>query len=235
MMPVPRFDVRDLGRMPWAEALELQRRVAEQRKAGEVRDQLLFVEHPHVITMGRNGKAENLLLGEELLRQKGVEFHHTNRGGDVTYHGPGQLVGYPIFDLRDWKRDVVAYVRALEQCLIDALAEFGLQGERAQGMTGVWVGGAKVAAIGVHISRWVTYHGFALNVDTDLDYFRLIVPCGLTKPVTSLKALGVTATREDAINAAIRAFRRHFPDFENTDDAAAAPRTTRETASTTTS
>ena len=118
-------------------------------------------------------------------------MHHTDRGGDVTYHGPGQIVGYPIVDLREWKRDVVAYVRALEQVLIEALAEFGISGVRQPGATGVWVEGAKVAAIGVHISRWVTSHGFALNVDTDLDYFRYIVPCGLTKPVTSMRDTGL--------------------------------------------
>ena len=202
--------VRDLGRLSYGEALEIQREAVEQRKQGLTGDQLLFVEHPHVITMGRNGHMENLLLSEELLRGKGIEFHHTNRGGDVTYHGPGQLVGYPIFDLRDWKRDVVAYVRALEQCLIDALAEFGIEGERAQGMTGVWVGGAKVAAIGVHITRWISYHGFALNVSTDLEYFRYIVPCGLTKPVTSLAALGCTASRQEVMDAVVRAFQRQF-------------------------
>ncbi len=204
------FVLRDLGRLGYAEALEIQQQLVEQRKQGLIPDQLLFVEHPHVITMGRNGHMENLLAGEEALRQAGVEFHHTNRGGDVTYHGPGQIVGYPIFDLKEWKRDVVAYVRAVEGAIIGALAEFGIDGGRVDGATGVWVNGAKVAAIGVHISRWVTYHGFALNVTTDLNYFRYIVPCGLTKPVTSMEALGCRASVDEVKEALVRGFRRQF-------------------------
>ena len=195
-------EVRHLGRVGYAEAFEMQRVLAEQRKRGEIRDQLLFVEHPHVITLGRNGHIENLLAGEEHLRKAGIEFHHTNRGGDITYHGPGQIVGYPIMDLREWKRDVLVYVRTLEQVIIEALREFGVSGERSQGNTGVWVDGKKIAAIGIHISRWVTSHGFALNVSTDLSYFQYIVPCGLTKPVTSLRELGCSASRE-AVSAAL--------------------------------
>jgi lipoyl(octanoyl) transferase len=145
---------------------------------------------------------ENLLAGDEHLRRAGISFHQTNRGGDITYHGPGQIVGYPIVDLRDWKRDVVAYVRTLEQVIIGALQQFGIQGDRLEGCTGVWVDGRKVAAIGVHISRWITSHGFALNVSTDLSYFQYIVPCGLTKPVTSLRELGCSASRE-AVSAAL--------------------------------
>jgi lipoyl(octanoyl) transferase len=188
----------------------LQQQLVARRKQGEIPDQLLIVEHPHVITMGRNGRPENLLAGEEALERAGIAFHATDRGGDVTYHGPGQVVGYPILDLREWKRDVVAYVRGLEQVLIDALAEFGIGAGRESGATGVWVGGAKVAAIGVHISRWVTSHGFALNVETDLTYFRYIIPCGLTRPVTSLRALGSPAKRGE-VTAAIRgSFARIF-------------------------
>jgi lipoyl(octanoyl) transferase len=159
---------RDLGRMDYAEAFEMQRALVDQRKRGEISDQFLIVEHPHTITLGRNGHMENLLARKEILERAGVAFHPTDRGGDITYHGPGQIVGYPILDLREWKRDVVAYVRAIEQVIIDALADFGLKAGRVPGMTGVWVDGAKIAAIGVHISRWVTSHGFALNVDTDL-------------------------------------------------------------------
>ena len=206
--------LRDLGRMPYAEAFELQRELVEKRKRCEIPDQLLIVEHPPVITMGRNGHDENLLAAPEILARAGVDFHYTDRGGDVTFHGPGQVVGYPIFDLREWKRDVVAYVRALEEVLIEALAEFGPRGSRLQGATGVWVstpgGPAKIAAIGVHISRWVTSHGFALNVDADLSYFRYIVPCGLTKPVTSMRELGLTAKREEVITALARSFGRVF-------------------------
>lgn len=190
-----KFEVRDIGRMRFEEAFAFSQQLVSQRKQNLIPDQLLYVEHPHVITMGRNGHRENLLAGEELLLQAGVEFHHTDRGGDVTYHGPGQLVAYPIFDLREWKRDVVAYVRALEQVVIDTLADFNIHGIRCEGCTGVWVEGAKICAIGVHLSRWVTSHGLALNIDTDLSYFRYIIPCGLTKPVTSMKQLGSDAPR----------------------------------------
>ena len=160
--------------------------------------------------MGRNGHDANLLAPPELLERAGIDFHRTDRGGDVTYHGPGQIVGYPIFDLREWKRDVVAYVRGLEQVLIDALAEFGITATRETGATGVWTPEGKIAAIGVHISRWVTSHGFALNVDTDLNYFRYIVPCGLTKPVTSMRALGSEASRQEVVAALTRGFARVF-------------------------
>ena len=202
--------VRDLGRMRYAEAFALQQDLVARRKADEIPDQLLFVEHPHVVTMGRSGHDENLLAEPGLLERAGIEFHRTDRGGDVTYHGPGQVVGYPIVDLRKWKRDVVAYVRGLEQALIDALGEFGIAAQRVQGATGVWTAAGKIAAIGVHISRWVTSHGFALNVETDLDYFRYIVPCGLAKPVTSMRALGCVADRAQVTAALARAFGNVF-------------------------
>jgi lipoyl(octanoyl) transferase len=202
--------VRDLGRIGYGDAFELQRTLVEQRKRGEIPDQLLIVEHPHVVTMGRNGHDENVLATPELLARAGIEFHRTDRGGDVTYHGPGQIVGYPIFDLREWKRDVVAYVRGIEQALIDALADFGIASKRIEGATGVWTDKGKIAAIGVHISRWVTSHGFALNVETDLNYFRYIVPCGLTKPVTSMRAMGSPASRGEVIAALEAHFGRVF-------------------------
>jgi len=200
----------DLGRIGYARAFDLQRDLVERRKRGEIPDQLLIVEHPHVITMGRNGHMDNVLASPDVLERAGIELHHTDRGGDVTYHGPGQIVGYPIVDLREWKRDVIAYVRGLEQVLIEALAEFGIAATRMPGATGVWVEGAKIAAIGVHISRWITSHGFALNLDTDLDYFKFIVPCGLTQPVTSMRALGCPARREEVIAAIAGAFARVF-------------------------
>ncbi len=203
-------ELRDLGRIDYGEAYALQRQLVEQRKRGEIPDQLLIVEHPHVITMGRNGHRENMLASEELLERAGVAFFETDRGGDVTYHGPGQIVGYPILDLREWKRDVVEYVRGIEQVVIDALATFGIEGGRLQGATGVWVDGAKICAIGVHISRWTTSHGFALNVDTDLRYFQYIVPCGLTKPVTSIKNCGVQVTRAEVIHQLTGSFARYF-------------------------
>jgi lipoyl(octanoyl) transferase len=186
--------IQQLGRIGYASALDLQQRLVAQRKEGSICDQLLLLEHPHVITMGRNGHRENLLAHEDVLARAGVAYHLTDRGGDITYHGPGQLVGYPILDLREWQRDVGAYVRAVEQVLIDTLADFGIAAGRIPKLTGVWVDGRKIAAIGVHISRWVTSHGFALNVDTDLSYFQYIVPCGLSMPVTSMAQLGVRAT-----------------------------------------
>jgi len=202
--------VRDLGKIGYAEAFELQRTLVDQRKRGEISDQLLVVEHPHVVTMGRNGHDENVLASPELLERAGIQFHRTDRGGDVTYHGPGQIVGYPIVDLREWKRDVVAYVRAVEQVIIDALAEFKIDAHRVAGSTGVWTSAGKIAAIGVHISRWVTSHGFALNVDTDLSYFKYIVPCGLLKPVTSLREMGSTADRAQVVAAIERSFGQIF-------------------------
>jgi lipoyl(octanoyl) transferase len=185
--------LRELGRTDYATALELQRQLVAERYEGIIPDQLLLLEHPHVITLGRNGHAGNLLASAEVLSRAGVAFHPTDRGGDITYHGPGQLVGYPIVDLREWKRDVGAYVRGVEQAIIDTLADYGISAGRIPKLTGVWVDDRKIAAIGVHISRWVTSHGFALNVSTDLSYFQYIVPCGLTKPVTSMAALGVVA------------------------------------------
>jgi lipoyl(octanoyl) transferase len=203
-------EVRDIGRVEFRAAFELQRELAEQRKRGSIPDQLLFVEHPHTITQGRNGRMENVLGSEAALESAGIVFYETDRGGDVTYHGPGQVVGYPIVDLREWKRDVGAYVRALEQVQIDALEDFGIRAERVSKCTGVWVDGAKIGAIGVHLSRWVSSHGFALNVNTDLDYFKYIVPCGLMKPVTSMQALGIRAGTEEVKANLARYFGRAF-------------------------
>ena len=201
--------------MRYGEALAIQHTLGEERRRGEGTDTLLFVEHPHVMTMGRNGKGQHLLASQEVLERSGIEFYETDRGGDVTYHGPGQLVGYPIHDLREWKRDVHAYFRGVEQALIDGLAAFGITAERIgqRGYEGVWVNGAKIAAIGIHISRWITSHGFALNVDTDLSYFQYIVPCGLTKPVCSLRSLGCEAGREEVMRAMAASFARVF-DYE---------------------
>jgi lipoyl(octanoyl) transferase len=176
-------------------AWELQRRVVRARKAGIVPDVLLLCEHPHVITLGRSGRREHLRASDHLLRQMGVEFCPSDRGGDITYHGPGQLVGYPILHLAEIRRDVVWYVRQLEEAMIRATADLGVRAGRQPGKTGVWVelpgaGEEKLAAIGVRISRWVTSHGFAYNVATDLRYFDLIVPCGIPdKRPTSLERL----------------------------------------------
>jgi lipoyl(octanoyl) transferase len=211
------LEIKDLGRMRYRDALAIQQDLVEQRKRGLIPNQLLFVEHPHVITQGRNGHAENLLASEDALRSAGIEFYPTNRGGDITYHGPGQIVGYPIVDLREWKRDVVAYVRAIEQVIVDALAEFQIAAGRIPGCTGVWVDGKKVAAIGVHISRWVTSHGFALNHTTDLRYFQYIVPCGLTKPVTSMHELGSSSSREQVLAALSTGFTNLLAGFSYTE------------------
>jgi lipoyl(octanoyl) transferase len=196
--------------MDYGEALELQRELVAARQQGSIPDQLLLLEHPHVITLGRNGRMENLLASDAALASAGISFYPINRGGDVTYHGPGQLVGYPILDLREWKRDVGAYVRALEQTIIDMLADYGISAGRIPGLTGVWVDQRKIAAIGVHIGRWVTSHGFALNVSTDLNYFQYIVPCGLTKPVTSMAQLGVRAGVAETSRALAAHFGRIF-------------------------
>jgi lipoyl(octanoyl) transferase len=203
-------EVRELGLLRYEDALALQEKFVLERQTGVVPDQLLLVEHPHVITLGRNGHRENLLASEQVLERSGISFYATNRGGDITYHGPGQIVVYPILDLREWKRDVHAYVRAIEQTIMDTLLDFGIDSGRVPGMTGVWVDGKKVAAIGVHLSRWVTSHGVALNHTTDLRYFQYIVPCGLAKPVTSLQELGVRASRAEVTESVVRHFGRQF-------------------------
>lgn len=208
--------VVDLGVMAYAPACELQRELVQARKANAVPDALLICEHPHVITLGRNGKREHLRAGSRLLDQMRVEFHPTDRGGDITYHGPGQIVGYPILDLTAHRRDVRWYVEQLEEAMICASAAFGITGHRSEGAHGVWVdtpaGEEKLAALGVHLSRGVTSHGFAYNVSTDLRYFDLIVPCGIPgKRVTSLeKILGRTASREQALAHLIEQFGNVF-------------------------
>jgi lipoyl(octanoyl) transferase len=186
--------VTDLGLISYADASALQQRLAAARKAGAIDDVFLLCEHPHVITLGRNASRANLLASEHVLRQKGIELHSTNRGGDITYHGPGQIVGYPILNLANIKRDVGWYVRTLEEIMIRASADFGVTSYRVPGKTGIWVHAGdteeKLAAIGVHISRWVTSHGFAYNVSTDLRYFDLIIPCGIAdRKATSLEKL----------------------------------------------
>jgi lipoyl(octanoyl) transferase len=209
--------VIELGLAPYADAYELQRRVVAARKAGSVPDVLLLCEHPHVITLGRNGRQEHLLASDRLLRQMGVEFHPTDRGGDITYHGPGQIVGYPILNLAEIRRDVAWYMRKLEEAMIRATGEFGIAATRVAGLTGVWVetseaGLEKLAAIGVHLSRWVTSHGFAYNVSTDLRYFDLIVPCGISdKRATSLeRLLGRAVCREEVAPRIVRNFGEVF-------------------------
>jgi len=178
--------------MPYAEALGLQRALVEDRRAGRIGDLLLLVEHPHVLTLGVRGDGgrSHILASAEALASHRVDVHETGRGGDITYHGPGQLVGYPIIDLKPDRCDVHRYVRDLEEVLIRVAADYNIEAGRVPGLTGVWVGGKKLAAIGVRIARWITSHGFALNVTTELDYFNLIVPCGIRdRGVTSLATL----------------------------------------------
>jgi lipoate-protein ligase B len=183
-----------LGRVPYGEALELQRSIARDRISGAIsQDVLLLMEHPPVVTLGRSTKEKNLMASPEFLQSRGVELFEVERGGDVTFHGPGQLVGYPIIDLKRHRQDLHWYLRSIEQALIDSLADYGIPGERNTSYTGVWTRGKKIASIGVHARDWVTWHGFALNVTTELSYFNLIVPCGIDGVVmTSIaRELGV--------------------------------------------
>lgn len=182
-------EVRLLGRIEYRLGLELQERAVERCRGGGP-DQLLLLEHPSVFTLGRGGDPSHILMDRERLGSLDIEVHETGRGGDVTYHGPGQLVGYPIINLRPNRCDVHRYVRDIEEVLIRTIGDFGVAGSRIPGLTGVWVGDEKIGAIGVRIARWITSHGFALNVNTDLSYFQMIVPCGITtKGVTSLSQL----------------------------------------------
>ena len=204
------IQIRRLGRVAYGDALDLQKRLVEQRKAGEIPDQLLLLEHPPVITLGVKTRDDrsHVVATPETLDHEGVEVFVSGRGGDVTYHGPGQLVGYPILDLRPDRCDVHRYVRDLEEVLIRAVAGFGIVSHRLPGLTGTWVGDEKLAAIGVRIARWVTSHGFALNVSTNLEHFGLIVPCGIPdKGVTSLDKLsGRPIAMNDVENAVVEAF-----------------------------
>jgi lipoyl(octanoyl) transferase len=236
------ISVLNLGRCDYATALRLQETLVELRKQNRVGNVLLFVEHPPVITLGRNAREANIVAPRELLAARGVEIHEINRGGDVTFHGPGQFVAYPIFDLRSFepKLGVIEYVRRLEEVLMRICAQYTIETQRVAGMTGVWTHPAvpprlsgrqmgrdyipsgaltedkppkkfwqerKIAAIGVHISRGVTSHGFALNVTTDLDFFQLIVPCGLTKPVTSIEfETGLRPSLDEVMTIASRTF-----------------------------
>ncbi|MCI0627877.1 MAG: lipoyl(octanoyl) transferase LipB [Acidobacteria bacterium] len=206
---VPACAVVDLGLQEYWRSLELQGEIVRQRKCQEVSDHLLFVEYGHTITLGRSGKTEHLLVALSELESKSVSVCPTDRGGDITYHGPGQMIAYPILDLKELRRDIDWYLRSLESCIIETLADFGVRSARVAGATGVWVGDKKIAAIGVRTSRWVTSHGVALNVNTDLDYFGLIVPCGLpSRGVTSLsKVLGC---RGPGLQDIKTQFCRHF-------------------------
>jgi lipoyl(octanoyl) transferase len=191
--------VSNLGRTRYAEAWDLQQRVFDLRRLGLIDDVLLLTEHDHVYTLGKGGDANHLLASDAELSKNGTEVYRIDRGGDITYHGPGQIVGYPILDLNKYSPDIHKYLRSLEDVLINLLDAFGINGEREEGMTGVWVRGEKIAAMGVKVSKWITMHGFALNVNTDLQKFERIIPCGIFhKGVTSMQRyLGREIALED--------------------------------------
>ncbi|HKB79775.1 MAG TPA: lipoyl(octanoyl) transferase LipB [Thermoanaerobaculia bacterium] len=205
-----RCELRDLALVTYENAMHLQQKLVSMRQRDEIPDQLLLLEHPPVITLGRGGDAANLLASPKELREQGVRFFETTRGGDITYHGPGQIVGYPIVHLGEGKRDVRRYVTKLEEVLIRTVAEYGITATRAEGKRGIWVGNDKIAAIGVRIARWVTSHGFALNVNTDLEHFRLITPCGIQgSGVTSIARETGRRVPPDEVRTLIA---RHFAD-----------------------
>ncbi len=203
------MEVRRLGLVPYGEGLALQDRLVRERRAGEVGDLLLLLEHPHVITLGSSAHSSHVLLDEAERRLVGMELYETGRGGDVTYHGPGQLVGYPILDLKPDRQDLHRYVRDLEEALIRMLATFGIEAGRKPGMSGAWVGDEKVGAIGVRVSSgWITSHGFALNVSTDLSFFDAIIPCGIREHgVTSMeRVLGAPVPMEEVERRLVESF-----------------------------
>ncbi len=204
--------VEQHGIVTYQDGLDLQRERIAQRKAQEIPDTLILLEHPHVFTLGRNARRENLLVSPHWLRKADVQLFETDRGGDITYHGPGQLVGYPIFDLTRHRRDIAWYMRSVEEVLIRLAADYGIEAARIPGVTGVWVGNEKLAAMGVHVSRWITSHGFALNVNTGLRYFKWIVPCGIRdKGVTSLhRLLGRKVSMEEVRERVIEHFSAVF-------------------------
>jgi lipoate-protein ligase B len=197
--------IEDLGRRPYAEVLELQRDLRRRRIEGELgEDVLLLVEHPPVITLGRGTRPSSLPIAPAELERRGVEVFEVERGGDVTFHGPGQLVGYPILDLRGHRQDLHWYLRSLEDVLIQALGALGIEADRNPGLTGVWTAGRKIASIGIHVKQWVTLHGFALNVTTDLDPFDLIVPCGIRQVVMTSVAAELLRADSESLMAEVR-------------------------------
>jgi lipoyl(octanoyl) transferase len=203
-------ELRRLHTVTYENGLAMQERLVALRQKGEIPDQLLLLEHPPVITIGRSGKLEHLLVDEEELRRQGIRFHETTRGGDITYHGPGQLVGYPLLHLGEGRRDIRKYVTAVEEVLIRVAADFGIEAGRIDEQRGVWVGREKLAALGVRIARWTTSHGFALNVSTRLDHFRTITPCGL--PGTGVTSLERLTGRSIPIEKVIPRVTHHFSD-----------------------
>lgn len=212
-LPLPPLEVRRLGRIPYGEALTVQEELVRLRRNGEVPDQLLLLEHPPVVTMGTSSQESHLLLSEAERARKGIELFQAGRGGDVTYHGPGQLVGYPIISLTPDRKDLHQYLRDLEEVLIKTLDSFGIQARREEGYTGVWAEEGKLAAIGVRVSSgWITSHGFALNVNPDLDHFSAIVPCGIhDRSVASMvEVLGRPVELDEVVIPLIESFEKVF-------------------------
>ena len=212
------LDIYNLGTVPYEKALKYQENLLSKRIAEEIPDSLILLEHPPTITTGRKGNTEHLLVREEYLKKHGVSFVHSSRGGDITFHGPGQIVGYPILNLKDHGMDIRRHMRTIEEMIINTLGDFGIEGRRIDGVTGVWVKRSKIASIGIAIRKWVTYHGFALNVSTNLDYFDLILSCGITDVrITSMENwLGnnKSVKMDDITQSVIRNFMGVFG-FEN--------------------
>lgn len=212
------LDIYELGTVPYEEALEYQESLLAKRIAEEIPDSLILLEHPPTITTGRKGNTGNLLVREEYLEKHGVSFVHASRGGDITFHGPGQIVGYPILNLKNHEMDIRKHLRSIEEVIIRTLGDFEIEGRRMDGVTGVWVKRSKIASIGIAIRKWVTYHGFALNVSTNLDYFELILSCGITDVrITSIGSwLGneESIKMDDVVRSVIKNFMGVFG-FEN--------------------
>lgn len=206
------FDYCDLGMIDYKDAWDLQKNIFDLRLRNEINDTLFLLEHPHTYTLGKVAGKENLISSEVQLKELGVSVYEIDRGGDITYHGPGQIVGYPIIKLSDWKEDTHLYLRGLEEVIIQTCAEYGLITERNPKHTGVWIGERKIAAIGIKISRWITMHGFAFNVNTDLNYFGGIIPCGIKdKDVTSLqRELGREIELDKVKDKLIKNFQKIF-------------------------
>ena len=206
-----KLDVLDLGNCPYGKAWDIQKDLHVKRVAGEIPDTLVLVEHPHVYTLGKNANARHLIASQEYLKTKGIEIYNVDRGGDITYHGPGQLVGYPIFNLKDHKESVAWYVHTVEQVLIDLLAIYNITAKRIEKLTGVWVNNQKIAAIGMRVSKWVTMHGFALNVSTDLSLYNGIIPCGIvSKGITRISDFAPDIHMEHVKHDVITQFKTLF-------------------------
>jgi len=207
-----KFDYCDLGFIDYKEAWDLQKEIFIKRTHDEIGDTFFMLEHPHTYTLGKVAEKENLLSGEEQLKKRGISVYEIDRGGDITYHGPGQIVGYPIIKLSDWKEDTHAYLRGLEEIIMNVCFDYGLKAERNPKYTGVWIDNRKIAAIGIKVSRWVTMHGFAFNINTDLNLFNGIIPCGIRdKEVTSLeKELGKKISIDEVKMKLLKEFEKFF-------------------------